>query len=298
MDAADAAGWLDGLVSLARAEQPRSAPLVRLATVASTHTNGDPRLVFDGETSPTTKTYPRLQEVRAGDRVLCLRAGSTYVVVAALGSSGPLALSAPDRRGTAYAPGDAVYPARTVTGQFTRGTDIGLPGVFYTVHTVQMWADDTGGGAHQIAYGEHFDNAPSLPAVWHRYGTRGGGWRGWERIGGGDTAWHTIGAAGEPSYAGGWSAYGDTDYGTAQFRKTGPGLVVMRGLATAPSGGGSQVGMFTLPAGYRPARSLIFCTQSNSAPVELRVFPSGAVVPWQAAGGAWFSIACTFYAEQ
>ena len=54
-----------------------------LATVFSGHAGGavNPRLVFDGESSAGAKAYPRLLNVAAGNRVLCARAGSTWVVV-------------------------------------------------------------------------------------------------------------------------------------------------------------------------------------------------------------------------
>lgn len=54
-----------------------------MATVWSGHPGGavNPRLVFDGETVATTKGYPRLVNVAANQRVLLLRAGSTWVVL-------------------------------------------------------------------------------------------------------------------------------------------------------------------------------------------------------------------------
>lgn len=46
--------------------------LVRFATIAVDYTSGRPRLVFDGESTPTGKAYPYMSSYtpKAGDRVM------------------------------------------------------------------------------------------------------------------------------------------------------------------------------------------------------------------------------------
>lgn len=129
---------------------------------------------------------------------------------------------------------------------FKTGGAIGLPGGHYSVQTIQMWADDSGGGFHQLAFGNG-----GTGDLWHRYGTRGGGWGPWKSISAGDHSWHYVGTAGEPAFENGWINYdNDTRYLNARFRKDGDGYVHMQGLVEA---GAANTVVFTLPAGYRPA---------------------------------------------
>lgn len=55
----------------------------RLGTVASTYSGGRPQVTFDGETGPSTRTYPYLASYvpAANDRVMLERAGNTWVVI-------------------------------------------------------------------------------------------------------------------------------------------------------------------------------------------------------------------------
>lgn len=64
---------------------PRDDRTVQLATVYTMHADGV-RVTFDGESSPTLKRYLLSSpgNVVAGDRVVMLRAGSSWVVVGAL----------------------------------------------------------------------------------------------------------------------------------------------------------------------------------------------------------------------
>jgi len=57
--------------------------IITLGTVDSGYVSGRPRIVFDGESSASTKTYPYLARYSptANDRVLLIKAGSTWVVV-------------------------------------------------------------------------------------------------------------------------------------------------------------------------------------------------------------------------
>lgn len=66
--------------------------------------------------------------------------------------------------------------------------------------------------------------------------------------------WKVIGAAGQPAFQGAWVNFGGAYY-TAAFRKLASGLVVLRG--TIKSGAGAGAVIFTLPAGYRPAATIL-----------------------------------------
>lgn len=57
------------------------APVFNFATVGAVYSDGL-TLIFDGQTTPTTKRYKRNAGVtfRAGDRVKILRDSGTYVV--------------------------------------------------------------------------------------------------------------------------------------------------------------------------------------------------------------------------
>lgn len=56
---------------------------VRLGTVDPAYGSGRPKLTFDGESTLSGKAYPHLSSYApaAGDRVLLLRAGRTWVVI-------------------------------------------------------------------------------------------------------------------------------------------------------------------------------------------------------------------------
>ncbi|MCQ6265603.1 hypothetical protein M1K46_07990 [Fictibacillus sp. WQ 8-8] len=61
----------------------------KLGTIDPTYTNGNPRIIFDGETKPSTKQYTKLNsyQPKPKERVLLASMGRTYVVVGALGDS-------------------------------------------------------------------------------------------------------------------------------------------------------------------------------------------------------------------
>jgi hypothetical protein len=64
-----------------RDERDPSPPSFRLGVVDAAYTTGRPRILFDGDTTLGTKTYPYVGTVAAGNRVLCARAGHTWVVL-------------------------------------------------------------------------------------------------------------------------------------------------------------------------------------------------------------------------
>lgn len=64
-------------------DQPSSGSLVRLGTISTGYTSGRPQVQWDGETAPSSRTYPHLASYTpaAGDRVLAVRAGRTWVIL-------------------------------------------------------------------------------------------------------------------------------------------------------------------------------------------------------------------------
>lgn len=81
--------------------------------------------------------------------------------------------------------------------------------------------------------------------------------------GGGSTtpeAWHEVGAAGEPTFQNGWLNYdGGTTFDTAGFYKDPQGRVHLKGLVKGGTVAAGATGtVFTLPAGYRPAKYNIY----------------------------------------
>jgi len=92
-----------------------------------------------------------------------------------------------------------------------------------------------------------------------------------------------------------WVNY-DATYGMANLtyiRKIGS-VVYMRGLLKS---GTMNTTMFTLPTGYRPAINQIFSTISAAVLGELRVNANGTVV-CTSGSNVWFSISCSFIADQ
>ena len=75
-----------------------------------------------------------------------------------------------------------------------------------------------------------------------------------------------------------WSNYTATSaYNTAGFYKDPFNVVTLKGLVTHTAGG-SGTTIFTLPEGYRPAKSLIFKGEANSGHSRTDVNADGSVV--------------------
>lgn len=111
----------------------------------------------------------------------------------------------------------------------------------------------------------------------------------------GDWDWHTVGNTGEPAFENSWVNF-DTVWNSAAFRIDHDGIVTLKGLVKngtiSPS-----LPIFTLPAGFRPARRCSFATVSNSLFGQVNVFETGAVVP-QVGSNISFYIDCVrFKAE-
>lgn len=96
-----------------------------------------------------------------------------------------------------------------------------------------------------------------------------------------------------PNLSNGWVNY-STTYQQAGYRKDESGTVHIRGLIKS---GTVNASTFTLPVGYRPAYNHIFPTDANSIIERLDVWSNGAVYAYTASN-AWFSIECSFKAEQ
>jgi hypothetical protein len=84
---------------------------------------------------------------------------------------------------------------------------------------------------------------------------------------------HQVGAVGEPAYQSDWKAYNGPPWGNASFYRDAAGVVHLSGLACSKKFGnpslcevgyliGGTSPIFTLPAGFRPARQLLFTTLS------------------------------------
>lgn len=79
---------LEHIAGFTRAQIEKESPKrnLRLGTVDSLHSSGNPKITFDGESTLSSKLYPVLATYvpRAGDRVVLVPVGHTYVVVGAL----------------------------------------------------------------------------------------------------------------------------------------------------------------------------------------------------------------------
>jgi microcystin-dependent protein len=95
--------------------------------------------------------------------------------------------------------------------------------------------------------------------------------------------WHVIGAAGQPAYGSGYTAY--AGFISPAFRKDPFGRVHLRGLVNGYVASGA---IFTLPVGYRPTGTLLLDTISNNAVGRLDINANGIVSP--SAGASWISL--------
>ncbi|AGE60793.1 hypothetical protein LEO2_30 [Bacillus phage Leo2] len=64
--------------------QPKGA--YKIGRIPDNYSSGEPAIIFDGESSPSGKTYKRLGSYNpvAGDRVLLARVANTYVVLGSI----------------------------------------------------------------------------------------------------------------------------------------------------------------------------------------------------------------------
>ncbi len=76
-----------------------------------------------------------------------------------------------------------------------------------------------------------------------------------------------IGDPDAPAFIAGWANYLN-GYQEAGYVKTGDGIVHLFGTVSGPA---PEIGIFQLPAGYRPDRRLIFAALVNVSPVRVDV---------------------------
>lgn len=74
-------------------------------------------------------------------------------------------------------------------------------------------------------------------------------------------AFHEVGASGQPAFENGWTNFGANLYDTAAFYKDPLGIVHLKGTVKD----GVIGSIFTLPVGYRPAKSQFFAVPAQNA---------------------------------
>jgi hypothetical protein len=95
-------------------------------------------------------------------------------------------------------------------------------------------------------------------------------------------AWHEVGSAGNPSFGpcsgtDNWQNFGSTE-STAAFFRDQAGIVHLKGTVKCPTSNTITGGMFTLPAGYRPAANSEFLANYDAGTANtLEVLASGQV---------------------
>lgn len=181
-----------------------------------------------------------------------------------------------DTREKNFSPGH--MPSTGVRWDFVDNNVLGVPGGGYSaVETIQPWADDSGGGPHQVAYSQT-GNGVTAGLLWHRYGTRGGGWGPWRPLQHGDSGYTAM------TLANGWVNYGG-GYSAAGYMKDSTGFVVCKGLVM----NGTANHVATLPVGYRPPERVMITTSSNNAWGRVDVRTDGVIeaVNYNA---AWLSL--------
>lgn len=104
----------------------------------------------------------------------------------------------------------------------------------------------------------------------------------------GDTDWQDV------SLQNSWVDYGGADP-TAQYKLKG-GVVYIKGLIKSGTATAGTL-LFTLPEGYRPLENIYQVTVSNNVFGYFFINPSGEV-RIQTGSNTWFSLVCSFIAEQ
>lgn len=118
----------------------------------------------------------------------------------------------------------------------------------------------------------------------------------WESSAGGSNAWVSLsGVSYDPgtdftnaSLSSGWTNY-SSSWGLGGYKKTPSGIVCLRGLVTN-TGGGSGTVICNLPAGYRPARPLIFASLCGSGLCQIDIRADGNVLFRSGNASSWASL--------
>ena len=100
-------------------------------------------------------------------------------------------------------------------------------------------------------------------------------------------AWKEVGAAGNAAFTSPWQNYGGA-YETVAYRRDPFGRIHLKGMAKSGTVGSS---IFTLPAGFRPAKGEVFAVTASETDAEIAVYADGTVNVWQGtAAGTWISL--------
>lgn len=110
-------------------------------------------------------------------------------------------------------------------------------------------------------------------------------------------AWHEIGATGEPAFQNGWVNY-SSGYATLAFMKDSLGFVTVKGfIKSGTITAGTTI--FTLPAGYRPAKNMYYVTSMPASFGQLQMTSAGELQAATAINSTWTAIPyIRFKAEQ
>jgi hypothetical protein len=282
---------------------------------------------YFGQYQASGHTYYDGDCVIGSDGILymCVTDGTTTPPVAWPGASAPQGVAGPQ------GPAGVGIPSPVVNGSWIKGvsgaavwtpltqdqlptnlgaTEPALPGSDYNQATAAGWYVGTPTDANRppsnmYAHVQVFQfGGPQYKQIAHRYDSLDR----WERlyIGGvGWTIWNQtqftpdrnwISIASNPGYVNGFVDYG-VPYGPAMYRKLASGLVIFKGLISAPGPGLA----FTMPAGYRiltGSTNYIFhaASSANLATETWRIDGNGAMVYSNAS--AWVSVAgIQYYAE-
>ena len=179
-------------------------------------------------------------------------------------------------------PGDDYNQALSAGWYFGSPSSANRPGAYWCHVQVFQF-----GGPQYKQVAQRYDALD----VWERFYIGGSGWFPWYQTQFAPSGW--INVASNPGYVNGFADYG-VPYGPAQYRKLSSGLVVYRGLISAPGPGLA----FTPPAGYRiqtGSTNPIFHTASsvNLGTETWRIDGNGAMVYSNAAG--WVSVSGIHY---
>jgi len=179
---------------------------------------------------------------------------------------------------------DGVPAAPTVTSKLSGTTDVSfvwpkVPGA--TTYTMQFQRNGgawTAGTTNSTALGytvtgnNHKDVINARVTAINAAGTSGYG-----------TNAFTVPLWAPMNLAGSWSNYSQP-YATAAYTKTSAGVIFLKGLVRSGSGV-----IANLPAGYRPAKYIMFQTSSLDVGVRVDVYPDGNVVMVTGNNG-WYSL--------
>lgn len=99
--------------------------------------------------------------------------------------------------------------------------------------------------------------------------------------------WHNIGDTNEPAFTNSWQNFNTTLYHGAGFRKLANGNVQLRGMIST---GTLATAAFTLPAGYRPTKTIPLDVVSNSVMGKVDIDSAGQVVPQSPSSNTWVSL--------